>query len=114
LPKEPAKPPRQPIPFLVMIAPMVMGLGMFLITQRLYTLMFIALSPMLMLANWWQGRKTQGKRYSEQADDYVRRKARVEEAAFEALLQERSARRRDAPDPAEVLLQATGPRSRLW
>src|SRR5690606_13948435 len=42
------------------------------------------------------------------------RRARVGEAAFAALLEERAARRRDAPDPAELLLQATGPRSRLW
>ncbi|MDT0166775.1 FtsK/SpoIIIE domain-containing protein [Actinotalea sp. AC32] len=114
LPKEPAAPARQPIPVLVMIAPMVMGLGMFLVTQRLYTLIFIALSPLLMLANWWHGRRTQRSRHVEQAAEYAAKRARVEQAAFEALMVERRARRDEAPDPAEVLLQATGPRARLW
>ena len=73
------------------------------------------MSPLMMLANWWQGRKSQGARLTEQKQDYAERRARVEDAAFDALLAERAARRRQAaPDPAEVLLQATGPRSRLW
>lgn len=114
LPKEPQRPARQPIPVLVVIAPMVMGLGMYLVTQKIYTLLFVALSPLMMIANWWQGRRSSGTRYKEQVAEHRARRARVEEAAFEALLAEREARRRAAPDPAEVLLQATGPRSRLW
>ncbi|WP_307802434.1 FtsK/SpoIIIE domain-containing protein [Cellulomonas fengjieae] len=114
LPKEPSRPARQALPILVVIAPMIMGLAMFMITQRVQTLLFIALSPLLMIANWWQGRKTQGARYVDQVREYEERRARVEAAAFEALLEERAARRVDAADPAEVLLQATGPRSRLW
>ena len=114
LPKEPARPARQPLPFLVVLAPMVMGIAMFAITRKVYTLLFVALSPLLMLANWWQGRKSQGVRHTEQVREYTERRARVEGAAFDALLHERDARRLVAPDPTEVLLQATGPRSRLW
>jgi len=114
LPKEPTRPTRSPIPFLVALAPVAMGVAMFWITKRPATLLFVALSPMMMIGNWWQSRKNQGRRYVEQVTEHAQKKARIEGAAFEALLAEREARRRDAPDPAEVLLQATGPRSRLW
>lgn len=114
LPKAPTTPARQPIPVLVIVAPMVMGLGMFLVTQRWYTLLFVALSPLMMVANWWQGRRSAGARYADQAAEHAERRTRVEQAAFDALASERDARRRAAPDAAEVLLQATGPRSRLW
>lgn len=114
LPKEPARPSRQPIPFLVVLAPMVMGVGMYFVTQRIYTLLFVALSPLLMIANWWQGRRSQSARYAEQLAEHVRRRTAVEAAAAEALELERAARRGESPDPAELLLQATGPRARLW
>jgi S-DNA-T family DNA segregation ATPase FtsK/SpoIIIE len=114
LPKEPTRPTRTPIPFLVVLAPVAMGVGMFWITHKPATLLFVALSPLMMIANWWQSRRSQGRRYAEQVREYAEKKERIETAAFEALLAEREARRRDAPDPAEVLLQATGPRSRLW
>jgi len=114
LPKEPTLPTRQPIPFLVVLAPVAMGAGMYFMTHQVATLLFIALSPLMMIANWWQSRKAQGRRYVEQVAEYASKKAMIEGAAFEALLTEREARRRDVPDPAEVLLQATGPRSRLW
>ncbi len=114
LPREPVKPTKGALPWLMMLAPLVMGAGMYVMTQNPRTLLFIALSPLMMVGNWLQGRRSQGKRHREQLADYREKKARIEAAAFEALLTERAARRRDAPDPAELLLQATGPRSRLW
>lgn len=114
LPRPPGKPTRQPIPVLMMVAPLVMGGGMYLVTQNLYSLLFVALSPLMMVANWWQGRRHQGRRHADQQREYVERRDRVERAAFEALMAERAARRREAPDPTELLLAATGPRSRLW
>ena len=102
LPKEPEKPGRQPIPILVVIAPMFMGLGMYRDHAAAVLAIFVAMSPLMMLANWWQGRKSQGTRHTEQKQDYAERRARVENAAFDALLAERAARRQLAPDPGRA------------
>ncbi|MGH8775803.1 MAG: FtsK/SpoIIIE domain-containing protein [Jiangellaceae bacterium] len=114
LPKKPQRPERMPLPFLIVIAPMIMGGAMFAMTQRVYTLLFVALSPLLMIANFSQGRRTQKKRYQQAMTEFEEKTRRIEEDAYEALIAEREARRRDMPDPAQVLLFAAGPRARLW
>jgi S-DNA-T family DNA segregation ATPase FtsK/SpoIIIE len=114
LPRKPQRPDRMPLPFLVVIAPMILGGAMFLRTQQPYTLLFVAMSPLLMIANTVQGRRTQKLRYVQAVKDFEEKTRRIEQDAFDALLVERAARRSDAPSPADVLLLATGPRARLW
>lgn len=114
LPKEPQRPDRMPMPFLMIIAPIIMGATLFIITQRLYTLVFIALSPMMMIANFSQGRTTQKRRYERAMQEFEDKTQRIEHDALTAIVTERAARRYDLPDPGQVLLFATGPRARLW
>ncbi len=70
--------------------------------------------PMMMLANATGSRRQMKKRYDEQVADYRKRRINVETAAVTSLVGERGIRRRNFPDPATVLLFATGPRARLW
>jgi DNA segregation ATPase FtsK/SpoIIIE, S-DNA-T family len=114
LPRKPQRPERMPLPFLVVIAPMILGGAMFLRTQQPYTLLFVAMSPLLMIANTLQGRRAQKQRYVQAVTDFEEKTQRIQQDAFDALLVERAARRRDALSPADVLLLATGPRARLW
>ncbi|WP_257210846.1 FtsK/SpoIIIE domain-containing protein [Actinomyces ruminis] len=114
LPREPQQPRKQPFPLALLISPLIMGGGMYLITHRTATLLFVVLSPLLMLANRMQGRSTRKRIYREDLGRYRRQKADTEAAAHRALLDERGLRRGDCPDPAEILLRATGPRSGLW
>ncbi|WP_205570056.1 FtsK/SpoIIIE domain-containing protein [Actinomyces lilanjuaniae] len=114
LPRPPQRPRRQPFPFSMMVSPMVMGAGMYLVTGRVYSLLFMVLSPVMMIANRIQGRSSSRRTYRENLRRYEQQRGEVEEAAFRALSEERRLRRCDSPDPAEVLLRATGPRSTLW
>ena len=68
----------------------------------------------MMLANASSSRRQQKKRYVEQVAEYQERRVRTEDAALKSLVGERGTRRRNFPDPATVLLFATGPRARLW
>lgn len=114
VPKEPQRPDKMPVPFPILIAPILLGGAMYLMTQRIYTLMFIALSPLMLIANFSQGRRMQKKRYTRAMREFEEKTAKVERDAFTALVQERAHRRDDVPDPAQLLLFATGPRARLW
>ena len=114
LPRAPQRPEKQGFPLLMLLAPVLMGAMMFAITKRPYTLLFIAMSPLMIIANFSQGRRGMRERFLNQTREFEARSAAIEQAAFEALVAERAARRRDVPDPAEVLLIATGPRARLW
>jgi S-DNA-T family DNA segregation ATPase FtsK/SpoIIIE len=114
VPKEPQRPDKMPLPVPILIAPIVLGGAMYLITQRIYTLLFIALSPLMILANSSQGRRMQKKRYTRMLREFEEKTRRIETDAFNALVEERAYRRADMPDPAQLLLFATGPRARLW
>ncbi|HEV7813084.1 MAG TPA: FtsK/SpoIIIE domain-containing protein [Leifsonia sp.] len=55
----PAQPPR--LPLLVLISPVLLGAALFLLTRQVTTLLFVALSPLIMLGTWIESR-TQGRR----------------------------------------------------
>ena len=74
LPKVPTPAEGQPFPWLATLAPLVMGVVLFVATQSLLSILFIALSPLLMLGAWVDQRLQ------------VRRKARAQAAAFRAAL----------------------------
>lgn len=60
VPQAPEAPDRGRFPVLAMIAPLVMGAVMFAVTRQLLSVVFVALSPLLMIGNWidlrWQER----------------------------------------------------------
>jgi S-DNA-T family DNA segregation ATPase FtsK/SpoIIIE len=114
LPSEPKKPDKVPVPLLMIIAPIGMGAAMFAFTGNAFSLMFMALSPVMALGNYSTGRRQNKKRYIRELTEYSRRTERIQGEALEALAEERAARRQDFADPAEVLMTAIGPRARLW
>ena len=98
----------------MMVVPVLMGAGLYVFTQSPYGLIMIGASPLMLLASTTGSRRDARRRYVQDMADYQKRRVQVEEAALDSLVSERGARRRDFPDPASVLLFATGPRARLW
>ncbi len=114
LPQEPRRPDKMPFPLAMLLMPVMMSGVSYLISHTWYTLLFALGMPMMMIANATGSRRQMKKRYDEQVDDYNKRRVNIETAAVSSLVGERSIRRRNFPDPATVLLFATGPRARLW
>lgn len=114
LPSEPKRPDKAPIPLPMMLSPMLMSGVMYWRTGSVFSLMFMFLMPMMMLLNFSGNRRQQKVRYQEQMAEFHHRRAEVEKAAVTSLTDERGHRRSIYPDPASVLLFATGPRARLW
>lgn len=114
LPHEPRKPEKEPLPWAISLAPAIMGGAMFYFTRSPFSLMIMILSPLMMISRYRSTRTQQQTRYHDEMKTYVDRMRHIENQAYEGLVTERSARRRDLPDPATTLLFATGPRSRLW
>ncbi|WP_116952524.1 FtsK/SpoIIIE domain-containing protein [Jiangella endophytica] len=114
LPSEPRKPDKEPMPWALALSPMVMGAGMYYFTRSPFSLMIMIITPVMMIARYRGTRAQQQNRYHDDMKTYVERMRRIEQQAYEGLVEERSARRRDLPDPSALLLFATGPRARLW
>ncbi|MFI1170333.1 FtsK/SpoIIIE domain-containing protein [Streptomyces melanogenes] len=114
LPAPPTQPAKRPLPYITAILPLVMAVAAVLIFGRLYALLFGLLSPVSVVANHYISKRGGRQTYAESLAEYNEKKQRIETDAEEALVAERTARRRGFPDPAAVLLTAVGPRRRLW
>ncbi|MFE5257260.1 FtsK/SpoIIIE domain-containing protein [Streptomyces coelicoflavus] len=114
VPVAPTKGERARFQFLMAVMPMAFGLGMYFITKQVYMLLFCLMSPLMMVAQWISENREGKKKHRTSVKQYKKDIA-AHKADLAALAkEEQRARRADAPDPAEILLFATGPRRRLW
>ncbi|WP_422771298.1 FtsK/SpoIIIE domain-containing protein [Plantactinospora sp. WMMC1484] len=114
LPTPPVKPTRRPIPLLMILAPMVLGLAFVFLFRSYFFLLIMVLSPVLALSNWYTDRRSGRKRYRKDLAEYLRKRARMLRELTAAVAEERLARCEASPDPATVLHTAVGPGRRLW
>lgn len=113
-PAEPDPPVRQPIPWLASLAPIAMGVVLYLVTHTILLLLFIGLSPIMAAINVVTSRRN-GKIFHRHAMVAYRLAVAAAEAELvAALTQERQLRLDAAPDAATLAATATGPRRRLW
>ena len=114
LPSPPGKPERRPVPILMAVVPIMLGVAMAYFLRQVYMLAMAAFSPVMLLGSYVSDRRHGRKSHGRQEADYREHKAIVERDARDALDAERLRRRHDCPDPATVLSVASGPRRRLW
>jgi len=114
LPQEPKRPEKTPVPLLMMFVPLLMGGVMWMFTKNALSLIFMGMTPIMALGNFTSGRRQAKQRYTRDFAEFAERTSRIQQEALEGLSEERTFRRRDFADPAEVLMTAVGPRARLW
>ncbi|MFJ2516927.1 FtsK/SpoIIIE domain-containing protein [Streptomyces griseoviridis] len=114
VPVPPSKGERARFQLLMAVMPLFFGLGMYFVTKQVYMLAFCLMSPLMMVGQWISENREGKKKDKTSLKQYKKDLAehQVELAALGK--EEQRARRADAPDPAEILLFATGPRRRLW
>ena len=66
LPNPPTRPPRQPFPTLMLIAPVVIGLVLVGVFRSYFYLVFVLFTPVMAIANWMVGRRGNRKQHEEQ------------------------------------------------
>ncbi len=108
----PAQPAR--LPLLVLISPVLLGVAIFLLTHQLYTLLFVALSPLIMIGTWIDNR-IQGSRKAKVAragfeDGLADARAQLERARE----REFAARRAESPDLARITTAMQSRAPLLW
>jgi DNA segregation ATPase FtsK/SpoIIIE, S-DNA-T family len=114
LPSPPGRQERRQLPILMSLVPLAMGIGGYFMFKSPYMLLFLAMSPVMLVGQHLSDRKQGRKSHAQQLADFNEHKARIEQDAREALNTERVQRRTDCPDPGTVRIIAVGPRHRLW
>ena len=113
-PALPAEKSKQPFPIIAMIAPAVVGLGLFIFTQNPLTLAFVALSPLLMFGTFLTGRLNRRRQLRDDIDRFETRLTELDAELAASAEVETTLRRREYPATAEVVEQALARGTMLW
>jgi len=114
LPAAPKANERRPLPWVMAVVPLIGAVGLAAVTKQTTFLALALLSPISMMANHFNERRSGKQSYARTVEEYQRRREAIVADAEEALATEQAAHRAGCPDPALVALLATGPRQRLW
>lgn len=84
LPQPPGEIENSRFPWLAMLAPLIMGGVMFAVTRSPLSIVFVALSPLLMVGNWLAQRSDNKRKRKLAASEFTRRLAEAETRLAEA------------------------------
>jgi S-DNA-T family DNA segregation ATPase FtsK/SpoIIIE len=101
-------------PLMASIAPVVLGVFLALVVHQVQFLLFMLLSPVMLLSNYVTQRRGGARSYGERVRRHGEAVGRAEAELASAVVHETAARRRAAPDPAALAAVAAGPASTLW
>ncbi len=105
---------RQRFPVLSMLAPFLLGGVLYAITRSVASLIFVALSPMMMLANLLEGRWAAARGSRGSLADLRRELAALDQAARAAHAAEWQARNAEHPQTQDCLAAAAQRSPLLW
>jgi len=114
LPAPPTRPKGRPVPPQLTLAPLVLAPALAAVLDSLPYLGVAALTPMMALVNAYLHRRGGLRRYREDLAGYERDRLAAVRELTDAVNDERRARCDASPDPAAVLVAATGPGHPLW
>ncbi|PZG13815.1 FtsK/SpoIIIE domain-containing protein [Nonomuraea aridisoli] len=113
-PKEPTRNEGMRLQLLAACLPAVLGLTLAIALGQWYYLLVALMTPIIMIGQWWSDRRHGKMKHRKALKEHAVKLAEYDAAVERARAADEAARRSDAPDPAQVLLTATGPRRRLW
>ncbi|UXA19106.1 FtsK/SpoIIIE domain-containing protein [Mycobacterium sp. SMC-4] len=102
-PKPPKPPEPAHFPVVSMVLPLVLGLGLFAVTRSLLSVVFIALSPLLMLGMYFDTRFQAKKRYAADVRRFAESLRHLAADLTTAQQVERAVRRGETPALSEVV-----------
>lgn len=114
VPTEPARPDHHRLQLLSTMIFAVGGVVMAIVFQQPLFLLMALLTPLSMVGQWLSDRRYGKKRYRQALKEYRQKKAAFADELDRLKRLDQVERRAEFPDPADVLLTATGPRRRLW
>ena len=114
VPEVPREAEDQPFPLLAMIAPVLLGFAMFALTGRPITLLFIAMTPIMMLGSYVTNRRRDKRKLGRQITRFDEGLAELGERLEAEKQIEQRARIAEIPSSAELVGAASGLGGLLW
>lgn len=105
---------KQPFPLLTLVAPLLMGGVMYAVTQSLLSIMFVALSPLLMIGTWLTTKNQQKRELEEDKKRFEEQLERLDARLQSEREREIDVRRREVPLLREVSDAALAAGPLVW
>ncbi len=113
-PEPPEKPKPQKLPWLALLAPLAMGIVLWLVTQSLLSVIFIALSPLLMIATYVDNRVQTRRQWKQAKADFEATVHALEQQIDDEHEVERLGRLSETPSLEQVTDAASARQALLW
>ena len=114
IPVEPKRADKARLQLMAAIAPLAFGLIMIKVMHSYYFALFMLMSPVMVIGQWLSDRRHGRVSYKRGMKKYKQKMSGLDAIIARERSADEAQRREAAPDPASVLLTATGPRRRLW
>lgn len=114
LPQPPARPTPRRFPGIALVAPIVLGAAMFVVTGRVLSLLFVAMAPMMMVGTWWDARRVHERELRDATIAFDASLEGVRREIEAAHVAERAARAARCPSLGEVLEAVTALSPLVW
>jgi S-DNA-T family DNA segregation ATPase FtsK/SpoIIIE len=114
-PEVPEKPHPARLPYLALLAPLIMGAAIFFLSPgNLFSIAFMALSPLLLVAGYIDNRVQNKRQWKAARGAFESSVAALEADIDQAHVEERTGRLSEAPSVADVVEEGTAYRALLW
>ncbi len=114
VPAEPKRGERARLQLVAALVPLALGIVMAKLLHQWVYALFMLLSPVMVVSQWMSDRRHGRVSHKKAMKTYRERWAELEGRIAAERAAEEAELRDAAPDPAQILLTATGPRRRLW
>ncbi len=113
-PEIPAEIDKPPFPWLIMIAPVLMGIVVFAVTRQILSLLFVALSPMMLASNYFMTQMRNKRRVGAQIARFEKQLEALENRLNVGVPRERQVRNDESPTTTRVVDAAMQLAPMLW
>ncbi|MCU1578466.1 MAG: hypothetical protein JWP19_670 [Rhodoglobus sp.] len=113
-PEAPERQKPQKLPWLAMLAPLVMGVVLYLLTKNLLSVVFVALSPVLLLGTFIDNRIQTRRQWKQAKKDFEATIRSIETEIVAEHELERTGRLNEAPSVHEIVADGKGRGPLLW
>ena len=114
LPEPPGTPEGARFPLLAMVAPLGMGAALFAVTQQVISLLFIALSPIIMIGTWVDNRIQHRRKMRDATSRFAESLESIRDALATERERERAGRLGESPSTADVVDAIRARSPGLW
>ncbi len=114
IPVEPKRADKARLQLLAALVPLAFGAVLWVALRNPLFGLFMLMSPVMVIGQWMSERRHGRVSYQRGMKEYKRTMAGLGATIAAERAADEAQRRDAAPDPAQVLLTATGPRRRLW